>query len=219
MATYYSPRIVTDGLLFYVDGLNRKSYSGSGTAVLDLSGNGYTGALTNGTTITTDGSISLDGSDDYVNVSAGASILPTASYTKMAFINASSFATSNNIISGGNTGQHAFWLAGGTNFQAGHNGFWNVVVSTTSLVTGRWYFGAVSFSSTNGWKLYVNGVREATSASTTTFSGGTGNVYVGAYDAGNTFTGRISCPLVYSRELTADEVLQNFNAIRGRFNI
>lgn len=219
MATYYSPRIVTNGLIFYADGLNRKCYSGSGTAALDLSGNGYTSALTNGATIPTDGTITLDGVDDYVNVSSGASILPTAAYTKMAFVNTTNLSTANNIISGAASGQHAFWLGATSNFLAGHNGVWNTVVSTTTVVANRWYFGAVSFSSSTGWKLYVNGVREASSASTTTFSGGTGIIYVGAYDAANTFTGKIACPLVYNRELSDEEVLQNFNAIRGRFNI
>ena len=40
MAFRYSPRVVTDGLVFAVDAGNVKSYPGSGTVWYDLSGNG-----------------------------------------------------------------------------------------------------------------------------------------------------------------------------------
>jgi hypothetical protein len=220
MAGRYSPRIVTDGLLLYPDALNRKSYVGTGTAVLDLSGNGYNLALTNGPIIQSDGSISFDASNDYATIASNSSFLPSSAYTKMVFIYPTSFSFGNNILSGGDTsgqGQHAFWLGTTTNFRAGHNGSWSTVVSTTSLSLNSWAFGAVSFSTTSGWRLYVNGIQEATSASTTTYIG-TGNVYLGSFNAAsNLFSGRIACPLIYNRVLTADEILQNYNALKGRF--
>ena len=50
MALAHSPRIVTDGLLFYLDAANPKSYPGSGTAWNDLSGTGRNGTLVPRTT-------------------------------------------------------------------------------------------------------------------------------------------------------------------------
>ena len=47
---YFSPRIVTSGLIFVVDAADKNSYPGTGTTWKDLSGNNYTGTLTNGPT-------------------------------------------------------------------------------------------------------------------------------------------------------------------------
>lgn len=48
MATLYSPKIVTDGLVMYLDAANPRSYPRSGTAWNDISGNNITGTLTDG---------------------------------------------------------------------------------------------------------------------------------------------------------------------------
>ena len=45
MGLTHSPSIVLDKLAFCMDGINSKCYSGSGTSVNDVSGNGYTGTL------------------------------------------------------------------------------------------------------------------------------------------------------------------------------
>lgn len=67
MATQYSPKIVTDGLVLALDAGNRKSYPGSGTVWSDVSGNNRSGSLTNGPTFDggNGGSISFDGVNDY----------------------------------------------------------------------------------------------------------------------------------------------------------
>jgi hypothetical protein len=204
-----------------LDAGNSRSYPGSGTTWSDLSGNGNNGTLTNGPTYNSAnyGSIVFAGDDDCVVVNNNASILSSTSYTKIACFYPTSFTTGNNIISGGNSGQHAFWLAGGNKLNAGHNGSWSTVVSSTTLSLNTWYYGAVTFNTTTGWILYLNGVQEATNTSTTTFTGN-GEILVGAYSTGaNVFTGRIATTQVYNRALTAAEVQQNFNALRGRFGI
>lgn len=48
MATYYSPKIVTDGLVLYLDAANPKSYPGSGTTWFDLTNNGNNGTISSG---------------------------------------------------------------------------------------------------------------------------------------------------------------------------
>ena len=66
MAFNYSPKIVTDGLVLYLDAANRYSYPGSGTTWSDISRGGNNGTLVNGPTFSTDGggSIITDGIDD-----------------------------------------------------------------------------------------------------------------------------------------------------------
>lgn len=220
----YGPKIVTSGLVLCLDAANKNSYPGSGTTWYDISGNNYVGALTNfgAQTIFNNsnlGNIVFDGSNDCVLVNSNASILSTTAYTKIAWFYTTSFATNNNIISGGNSGQHAFWLQASNKLYAGHNGGWSTVASTTTLSLNTWYCGAVTFNTTSGWVLYLNGLQENTSISTTTFIGN-GEILVGAYSTGaNCFTGRIASVLVYNRVLSASEVLQNFNANRNRFGI
>ena len=57
MATSYSPKIITDGLVLCLDAGDGKSYSGSGTAWTDRSGNDNHGTLVNGPTFNSDGYI------------------------------------------------------------------------------------------------------------------------------------------------------------------
>ena len=212
------PIETTDGLVLHLDAANTRSYPGSGNTVYDLSGSGNTSALTNGPTYLSSnlGAFVLDGSNDYILVNSQANILSKTAYTKIAFIYISNFSTVNNIISGGFSGQHAFWMFGTDKLNAGHNGAWNTVVGATSLSLNTWYFAAVTYSDSTGWKLYLNGREDGTSATTTTFTGNQ-EIVIGAYSSGNNFTGRISNIQVYNRALTATEIFQNYHATKGRY--
>ena len=217
------PDLIQDGLVLSLDASDRNSYVSGSTTWFDLSGLNNSGSLTNGPTFNTGslGSIVFDGSNDYVKVNSFADILSKTTYTKTAWFYISSY--SSNIISGGDSGltngQHAFWMAGGSILYAGHNGSWTTVASSTSLALNTWYFGAVTFNTTTGWRLYVNGNLESTSASTTTFTG-TGGILIGAFnDAGNLWNGRIASIGVYNRALSASEILQNYNAQKSKFGL
>ena len=221
MAISRGPKMVTSGLVLALDAADKNSYSGTGTSWNDLSGNNNIGTLTNGPTFNTSngGVIVFDGVDDCVVVNNNANILSKTAYTKTAWFYTTSFSTNNNIISGGNSGQHAFWLGASSYLRAGHNGNWNTVVSTTSMILNRWYFGSVTFNTTTGWVLYLNGVQEVTNADTTTFTGNQ-EILIGAYSTGgNVFTGRIATAIVYNRVLSPSEILQNYNATKSRFGL
>lgn len=71
MAVLYSPKIITDGLVFVLDAGNPKSYSGSGTVWNDLSGNSNNGTLSNGAIFNNinNGAISFDGVNSRINTS------------------------------------------------------------------------------------------------------------------------------------------------------
>ena len=212
------PIETTDGLVLHLDAANTRSYPGSGNTVYDLSGSGNTSALTNGPTYLSSnlGAFVLDGSNDYILVNSQANILSKTAYTKIAYIYISNFSTANNIISGGFSGQHAFWMSSTDKLHAGHNGAWNTVVGATSLSLNTWYFAAVTYSDSTGWKLYLNGREDGTSATTTTFTGNQ-EIVIGAYSSGNNFTGRISNIQVYNRALIATEIFQNYHATKGRY--
>lgn len=220
MGLDHSPLIVTDGLQVYLDAGNTRSYLGSGNTAYDLSGSGNTSALTNGPTYLSSnlGTFVLDGSNDYILVNLQANILSKTAYTKIAYFYVTSFSTSNNIISGGFSGQHAFWLQGLQKLYAGHNGNWSTVTGNTTLSLNTWYFGAVTYSNSTGWKLYLNGREDGTSVDTTTFTGNQ-EISIGSYNTGNNFTGRIASVQVYNRALSASEIVQNYNATKRRYGL
>ena len=220
MGTKYNPRVVTNGLVVYLDAANPRSYVGSGTTVFDLSGSGNTSALVNGPTYSSSnsGSFVFDGLDDYININSLANILSYTTYTKTAYFYVTSFSTANNIVSGGFSGQHAFWLQVSNRLYAGHNGAWSTVTGNTTLSLNTWYFGAVTYSNSTGWKLYLNGIEDGTSANTTTFLGNQ-EILIGSYGGGNNFTGRISSVQIYNRVLSAAEILQNYNATKKRYGL
>ena len=70
MAFNYSPKIVTDGLVLYLDAANSKSYVSGSTTWNDISRSGINGTLVNGPTFTgsNGGSIVFDGVNDYVSL-------------------------------------------------------------------------------------------------------------------------------------------------------
>src|SRR6056300_1140553 len=69
MATSYSPKIITDGLVLCLDAGDKKSYSGSGTTWTDRSSQNN-GTLYNGPTFDSSkgGLLSFDGVNDYLQV-------------------------------------------------------------------------------------------------------------------------------------------------------
>jgi hypothetical protein len=215
MGLNHSPSIVTNGLNLYLDSVNSKSYPGSGTTWNDLSTSKNSVELLGSPTVGTDKLFSFNGSTQYAYTLNN--VLNSTAYTKCAWFQTSNLSATNNILSG-YSGQHAFWLATGNKLNSGHNGLWGTVTSNTSIVTNQWYFGAVTFNTTTGWALYLNGLLEVTNSSTTAFTG-TGDVFVAAYSYGNVFQGQINGAFVYNRVLTADEILQNYNAHKGRYGL
>jgi hypothetical protein len=91
------------------------------------------------------------------------------------------------------------------------------------LAIGSWQFiGFTSTGTTHSY--YVNGVLSATWSGTTgTILGSNGTFPsshdIGRSDAGRVWNGRIAHVTIYNAELTAAEVLNNFNALRGRYAV
>lgn len=101
-----------------------------------------------------------------------------------------------------------------------------VATSTTTLGTG-FYHIVGSFSSANGFRVYVNGELDGTNGTDLPFNptGTRGINHIGVYKDSNAttynhpFDGRIDIVKCYDRELTQEEVSNNFNAIKNRFNL
>ena len=120
MAFNYSPKIVTDGLVFAVDASNKKSYPGSGTTWSDLVGSNNA-TLDNGPTYSSSngGGIVFDGSDDHVDFAENSMSYPN---TNSDFTLSMFLKTTNGIVNkvifqqdnGGGTGRSWLGLAADT---------------------------------------------------------------------------------------------------------
>lgn len=224
MAIIQNPSIVTLGLQAFFDAYNSRSYSGTGNTAYDLSGVGSTFLLNNSPSYSSTGytsSLVFDGVDDYSECS---SFLNRNEYTKIAIFQINNTSSPNVLIGGDATYQHVLWMAGGNKLSAGHNnrsgGSFTKVQTTTSLSTYRWYFGAVTFSNSTGYCLYLNQNLEATSNDTSMFAVGNATIHLGAHtDGSNLLQGKLAQALIYNRALTQNEILQNYYSFKYRFGI
>lgn len=90
--------------------------------------------------------------------------------------------------------------------------------SPTNLVNNTWYHAVGTYSSSGSAILYINGVSVNSAAyAATSYGSLTSTIRIGEY-AGY-LSGSISSAKIYNRALSAAEVMQNFNAQRGRFEI
>ena len=213
MGLSHSPRIVTDGLVFCVDAGDKMSYPGAGTTWTDLSKNRNNGTLTNGPTFNSanGGSIVFDGSNDYTLLSSDINLGTQASINVW-------LQCSNDAV-----------IAGGTNYSDG--GYLLASSSSTFYMSANGSYGNFNYNisnTTNTWKnlsvsrnassasLYVNGVFYSSISISST--NGIRFRAIGAYDNGTyPMNGQIALMQVYNRALSAEEIKQNYNATRGRF--
>ena len=228
---YYGGPIVTDGLIYAIDAGNLVSYPKSGTTVYPLTGSN-TDTLTNGVGFLPidGGTWTFDGVDDYIDLSADP-------WPANAFTNDSVsiwFKFSNyGVILGQNAGV-PFSLGGyvpaiyiDTSFYLRTSMFWggstgNQSVSPSPLSINTWYNVTLTNGS-NTQKTYLNGELIATLSKTqasyagayyytlgagvwTGWGGSTGNV--------GYLQGQIANLYYYDKELTAAEVLQQYNTTK-----
>ena len=220
-----------NGLVLALDAGNPKSYPGSGTTWTDLSGNSNTGTLTNGPTYNSanGGAIVFDGTDDYVNCGSP-SILNSFSsgVTCCAWIKSSSTNIYSGIIQkwyqSGFQGGYQMYISTGNvvNFSIGDNlSAYSGIVGTTNVINGIWHY-CVGTYDLSTIKVYVDtSLNGSFASSRSVVNSNNSTLYVGQDDfsPSRRFNGNIAQASVYNRALSAAEIQQNFNALRGRFGL
>jgi len=216
MAIAYNPTIVTTGLVLCLDAGNTNSYSGSGTSWNDLSGNQYVATMRNLT------------SSNWVLIN-GQRAFETNDTNNQGF-------TVSNFVRPGSQSTYSIWLRSksfsigwqtwfddgaerilfGTSTNTVH--IYPDVNLTANLQTDTWYNLSYTLSGTTAIG-YVNGVSVGSGTYSSALTSGTGDLWI-LGDTGSEITScYCSYASVYSRALTATEISQNFNALRGRFGI
>ena len=219
MSLQHSPSIILNGLVLCLDAANKKSYSGSGNTWIDLSGNGRNAILANSPTYSSanSGFLTFDGATQTANVSNWNILTGNPSFSYCHW-----FIKYNNNgsdwLSYGSNGTYSENQFGIYNSTLGalQNGF-QVAVPVSAITSGIWYHGSVTHDGTTT-KLYINGGLVASGTATYTFSSSSLSIG-GAIQGGYFGNVSLSQILYYNRTLSAAEIQQNFNALRGRYGI
>jgi hypothetical protein len=205
-----------------------------GTTWNDLSGNGNNGTLVNGPTYigVNNGGFVFDGVDDYI-VSPVTSNLSSMSVSFWVYLDptinwSSRFDIMSGSINPGVNGRYLFYMLNSTTLQ-----YFIVFPSTTSytvnltnantLFTGKWN-NVVMTTNTVGTETTMTLYRNGEIVNSTIVPEAATAVNSSVYfmrNQGNQFPtkGILSNTKVYNRALSAQEIQQNFNAIRGRFGL
>jgi len=242
MGTSYNPKIVTDGLVFYSDPANPKSYPATGLTGTDLTKNKSTVSYSSGVTFNASngGTMALNGSaGSYGSGTNFLTIGPTSSFTACSWVKYNSTVTSgparcSAIAKAANTNDFEAVLGFPYTYSSSKLGLEvgkagvasQIAYSLNSNPTGVWYHLAGVFMNGSG-NFYINGIYQSTVTYSATVNGA--NTNSNAWIIGTeTFNGSASGPFVngnigptcvYNRILSANEILQNYNATKGRFGL
>lgn len=239
MAVYGGPDIVTDGLVLHLDAGNSKSYPGSGTVWNDLSGNNYHFTLNNSPTFGLHRNtpcFTFSGSNDYASRNGSISYNIGAECTinlVIASISNSNFGSCSRLISANAGDNNAndystyFCLAAcdQTKFGLWKNSGIGGLYPTSSIktLTDDYKFLTITWKTSGQALVYINGIQEnSQNLNANTFSYSNINRITLGYNASlgqeNAYV-RIAHCLIYDKQLIPKEVLDNYNALKGRFGL
>ena len=221
MGTSYSPNIVEDGLVFYVDPINPRSWTGpSSNRVNNLSSNS-TGSIFNDTSGSygDNSSFAFDGTDDKITFNP---ITLTTDCTLSAWAKRDSTANMDLL---GNTTTYGYgvYFYGTTNLYikgslSGVTNFNNTAIQTALARTDWVHWLFIKDTTAGTTSVYVDGnlaqslshtnpINEINSIGGSGLS--TGTQYI--------WNGSVGPTQIYNKALSAQEVKQNYNALKGRF--
>jgi hypothetical protein len=223
MALSHNPSLVTEGLIIYLDANNTSSYAGTGTTWYDLSGNGRHASLISSPSYEGFGGgkyLSFDGSTNYATIPYTITDnLITVSfwyYSKVCSSNSSTDALISNyepVVTGFDVR-----LITPTSLQLDlkiGSTFPNLSFGT--IANNTWYHVAFTYDGAT-LKAFMNGnVVSSTSATGTRANGTQICIATSAVDTNRKATCGIPQVMIYNRALSDAEMLQNYNATKGRY--
>lgn len=241
MAYHNGPKTVLNGLICHLDGANIRSYPKSGTTWFDLTGNANDGELVNNPTFNNGnlGNLVFSGVNNYVAVAnATATGQWTPSGGGLNNITIELWIKSSDTAGGfyisrpwnGNGEYNYYAYSGAIVLTIGNQSYtlgvasfednnWHQVVywiSPTQVgyyIDGNRLLGSGNHGITNNTPSFGNSGLRLTLMTLFPYGSGWGG------DVGHAVAGNLAITKIYNRVLTSVEVLQNFNANRGRFGI
>jgi hypothetical protein len=220
MATAAGPKSVNDGLIYFIDPSNVKSYSGVGTVIYDLSGNGKTSYFTNGALYqnTSKGVVNVDGNNDFIST-------PLFNLTNPVTVS----VWVKNVIN-----DSPVFSAFGAGVNYGNNEVIHYFSNKSILIAGnpdagkyfqfpqlnlnQWSNLVMTRDVVNNVRVYLNGV--GSTSNPQSYSNTLQMNQIGRY---SNFTniynprGSIGEVKIYNRALSTSEISQNYNATRKKY--
>lgn len=240
MPSYIGPKIAQDGLILYLDAADRNSYSGGGSNWFNLVSNTKTGILGTGVNFenSNGGVMNFFGSGGGSLVQCGqaSTYYPLSTQAYEIWIKSSGLGPGQStagliaidygmymqISSAGNLNYSVY------STELGFPGI--TLVSRTATVTpnlfnNQWRHVVCTSASSGTYEMYVDGSILASGTVTGVSSNSTFwptlTTRIGD-NPNNVFyklNGKVSNAKIYNRKLSQEEVRNNYNAQRGRFNV
>ena len=239
---YTPPDFVSSGLIAYYDPANPSSYSGSGSTLTDLSGNGINGTIV-GATYTDSTYFTLDGVNDYIvtgNCFSAISASDTHTVEMWVYANATDDCIWSDLGSSNDPATSTYHFAGSQILQVGPfqqiiTGLWNGTAITRDVagsgsLTGAWKHVVRTYDGTT-LKGYLNSANGGGGVAMTFDSPGDDGesdwyLAFGAQDlttySGSTagfLSGRVGIMRVYDRALSGAEVTSNYNDAKSIYGL
>lgn len=225
MGVGYNPKIVTDGLVLCLDAANKRSYPGSGTTWIDKVGgnNGTLNNMPDSFSPDNGGSIVFDGSDDGCNTGT----IPAYGSSPRSICVWFYYSGSGKNLVGFGTNANAqlfdviTWPANGyhriiTHHYGGGQDTISTLPSRNTINYNSWNYFCATYES-GLVSIYTNGVF----SNSKSLSLNTGSSFLwigrGIYTNYNYYNGKVSQVSMYDKALTSEEVLQNYEATKGRY--
>jgi len=216
--------VMPTGLVVYLDANNPASYSGTGTTLNDLSGNGYTHTLSNSNLYTTLGGIKCFNcsSTGQVILANSTTIQIPTNFTYITWTRVrASTAGYRTLLRTYNTGGHPIIVNSGTNLL----GMWDNPTATGFNSSGynMAAYGDVwaqwaTVGDAAGQTFYINGQQVGTSVSKTS-SGQYHYAWGNIQSANDQPWGYVANLELYNTKLTPEQIQQNYYGLKGRFGL
>jgi hypothetical protein len=228
-------QIITDGLQLWLEPDLYGSYSGSGTSCYDLSTNHYTTTLQRsvGYSSARAPSFTFDGATGRKYIDVG-QYLSYNTFTLSSWFKSSATTSYQMLFSkettAGQPWNYRLWIeltTGKLRADTANGVSSENLVTSANYCDGVWHNAVFVRDPTGGnLYLYADGVQIATTATTLVSVTNNQNVWIGlsAFTGENAVgsypvNGNIGQSLIYNTALTATQVKQNFNAMRGRYGV
>ena len=216
--------ILEDGINTYVDAGNRSSYPNAGAVWGDLSGLARNATLINTPTYngSFNGVLDFNGTTQYATIGALPATFFQGSWTFQCWVKFDNIVERCLLSAGtaaNNNGLHLIvrnndWIFGMFNN--------DMVITTPDPATGVWYFTTWTYTNVSPFtkQFYINDAL---------IQSGNGNAYGGSGNNelarigwggfnGYYLDGMMGLALIYNRVLTKEEITQNFNATKNRYD-
>jgi len=223
MSATIAPNMITDGLIFYLDAGNTKSYIGTGTTWNDLGSTNLKGTLTNGPTFSSasGGTITFDGTNDYVSMSSLSLVITGGTFIVWVRRNGIQVNFTGLLYNRVSLGTGLSLAADMINYSWNNEPNTYNWVSNLTIPNLQFSMCAISVNSTSAvaYLCQSSGISSATN-NVSHGSATLETLWVG-YDGIDPryFKGNIGQAFIYNRDLSSTEIEQIFRVTKIRYGL